>query len=176
MAISSAFVTVLIAVWGASPGVGKSTLCASLCAQLADAGLQVDHFRAIATFIADLAEILAPVGPVLVYLDGSAETGLPRAAQRDGPQWLEGYIGKLADRDAPWSGAPDRAARTTPLDKHEVTVSLAGEEQVGGAAGDGDRFDGVPLVQPFQAVPEPDAAAEQDRYQHDVQVVDEAGG
>lgn len=155
--------TVLISVWGVSPGVGKSTLSARLCAQLADAGLRVDHFReeeiltrpqfaavaeefqatgtvaldtlltataqfvrtiltraddvvvadalvpfvptllamghsdqAIGAFIADLAEILAPVGPVLVYLDGNAETGLARAASRDGRQWLEGYISKLA--------------------------------------------------------------------------------
>lgn len=140
--------------------MGKSTLCAGLCAQLADEGLRVDHFReeeiltrppfaavaeefqatgaveldtlltasaqfvgailasaddvvvadalvpyvpsllawghsdrVIGTFIADLAEILAPVGPVLVYLDGSAEAGLARAAHRDGPQWLDGYIG-----------------------------------------------------------------------------------
>ena len=37
--------TVLITVWGASPGVGKSTLCAGLSQWLADAGLRVDHFR-----------------------------------------------------------------------------------------------------------------------------------
>jgi predicted kinase len=36
---------VLVVVWGASPGVGKSTLCAGLSAQLAAAGLRVDHFR-----------------------------------------------------------------------------------------------------------------------------------
>ena len=155
--------TVLIAVWGASPGVGKSTLCTGLSAQLADAGMRVDHFReeeiltrpqfaavarefeatgaveartllaatqqfvdailtrdddvviadalvpfvptllamgygneAIDTFIAELTAVLAPVAPVLVYLDGSAETGLSRAAERDGSQWLEWYIGKLA--------------------------------------------------------------------------------
>jgi thymidylate kinase len=34
----------LIAVWGAAPGVGKSTLCAGLAGWLADAGLRVDHF------------------------------------------------------------------------------------------------------------------------------------
>ena len=37
--------TVLIAVWGVSPGVGKSTLCAGLSRWLTDAGLRVDHFR-----------------------------------------------------------------------------------------------------------------------------------
>jgi hypothetical protein len=31
-------------------------------------------------------------------------------------------------------------------------------------------------MQPVQAVPEPDAAAEHDRHLHDVQVVDEVGG
>ncbi len=36
--------TVLIAAWGAAPGVGKSTLCAGLTGWLADAGLRVDHF------------------------------------------------------------------------------------------------------------------------------------
>ncbi|MFF7176773.1 hypothetical protein ACIP8U_41105 [Streptomyces pseudovenezuelae] len=37
--------TVLITAWGASPGVGKSTLCAGLSQWLAATGLQVDHFR-----------------------------------------------------------------------------------------------------------------------------------
>ncbi|MEK0099730.1 hypothetical protein WDA79_14775 [Streptomyces sp. A475] len=37
--------TVLITVWGASPGVGKSTLCDGLSRWLTDAGLRVDHFR-----------------------------------------------------------------------------------------------------------------------------------
>jgi len=35
----------LVAVDGASPGVGKSTLCNGLAASLADAGHRVDHFR-----------------------------------------------------------------------------------------------------------------------------------
>ena len=132
-ALGSPFVTVLIAIWGASPGVGKSTLCAGLEFQAtgvveldtlltasarfvgailasADDVVVADALvpfvpsllawghsdRVIGTFIAGLAEILAPVGPVLVYLDGSAEAGLARAARRDGPQWLDGYIGKLA--------------------------------------------------------------------------------
>ena len=37
--------TILVSVWGAAPGAGKSTLCAGLCALLAGEGLQVDHFR-----------------------------------------------------------------------------------------------------------------------------------
>jgi hypothetical protein len=38
-------VTVFVAVLGAAPGVGKSTLCAGLARALADAGCSVDHFR-----------------------------------------------------------------------------------------------------------------------------------
>jgi hypothetical protein len=38
-------------------------------------------------------------------------------------------------------------------------------------AGDGDRFQGVALVQPAEAVPESHAAAKHDRDQHDVQVI-----
>ena len=38
-------VALLISVWGASPGIGKSTLCAGLSQWLAGAGLRVDHFR-----------------------------------------------------------------------------------------------------------------------------------
>ncbi|MDV9170246.1 hypothetical protein R6V09_08860 [Streptomyces sp. W16] len=37
--------TVLVSVWGAAPGVGKSTLCAGLSRSLAGAGPRVDHFR-----------------------------------------------------------------------------------------------------------------------------------
>jgi thymidylate kinase len=155
--------TVLIAVWGASPGVGKSTLCAGLSRWLADAGLRVDHFREeeiltrsefgavaeafkatgtvgpgtliaataefvdsvrasgddvviadalvpfvptllamghgeemIDAFMTDLAEVLAPVCPVMVFLDGKAEVALSRAVRREGEQWLDWYVGKLA--------------------------------------------------------------------------------
>jgi Mrp family chromosome partitioning ATPase len=38
-------VTVFVAVVGAAPGVGKSTLCAGLTRALTDRGLSVDHFR-----------------------------------------------------------------------------------------------------------------------------------
>lgn len=155
--------TVLITVWGASPGVGKSTLCGGLSRWLADAGLRVDHFReeevltrpqfaavaeaftatgavdvetliastakfvdsvlasgddvviadalvpfvptllamghgeeTIDAFMADLTEVLAPVCPVMVFLDGNAEVALSRAARRDGEQWLDWYVRKLA--------------------------------------------------------------------------------
>jgi thymidylate kinase len=155
--------TVLITVWGASPGVGKSTLCAGLSRWLADAGLRVDHFReeeiltrpqfaavaeqfeatgagglgtliattaafvdsvlatgddvviadalmpfvptllamghgeeTIDAFMTDLTDVLAPVCPVMVFLDGNAEAALSRAARREGEQWLDWYVEKLA--------------------------------------------------------------------------------
>jgi hypothetical protein len=156
-------VTILVSVWGAAPGVGKSTLCAGLCAQLAGAGLRVDHFteeeiltrpefdevaaeflgagavelrtllraaarfadairaagddvvvadalvpfvptllamghddRAVAAFTVELGGTLSGLSPVLIYLDGSAGAALARAAGREGPQWLDEYVGKLA--------------------------------------------------------------------------------
>ncbi|GCB44133.1 hypothetical protein SNL152K_1418 [Streptomyces sp. NL15-2K] len=50
----------------------------------------------IDAFMTDLTEVLAPVGPVMVFLDGNAEAALSRAARREGAQWLDGYVGKLA--------------------------------------------------------------------------------
>lgn len=155
--------TVLITVWGVSPGVGKSTLCAGLSRWLVDEGLRVDHFReeeiltrpqfaavaeefkatgavglgtllattaefvdsflatggdvviadalmpfvptllamghgeeTIDAFMTDLTEVLAPLCPVMVFLDGNAEAALSRAARREGAQWLDWYVGKLA--------------------------------------------------------------------------------
>ncbi|WP_255953125.1 nucleoside-triphosphatase [Streptomyces odontomachi] len=155
--------TVLITVWGASPGVGKSTLCDGLSRWLAGAGLRVDHFReeeiltrpqfaavaaeftadgtvrlptllaatarfvdavaasgddvvvadalmpyvptllamghgeeTIDAFMADLTEVLARVQLVMVFLDGNAGSALSRAATREGEQWLDWYVGKLA--------------------------------------------------------------------------------
>ncbi|MGW5868573.1 hypothetical protein ACWFRJ_41225 [Streptomyces sp. NPDC055239] len=155
--------TVLISVCGASPGVGKSTLCGGLAQWLTDTGLRVDHFReeeiltrpqyaavaeqfeatgtvelgtltaataefvgaivasgddvvvadalvpyvptllamghdeeTIDAFTTDLTEVLAPVGPVVLFLDGDAASALPRAAQREGVHWLDWYVGKLS--------------------------------------------------------------------------------
>jgi thymidylate kinase len=155
--------TVLIAVWGIAPGIGKSTLSDRLARWLTDAGLCVDHFReeeiltrpqfasvaaeftrdgtvslnallattaefvgsalaraddvviadalvpfvptllamghdekAVAGFVSNLTEVLAPVNPVMIFLDGSAETALSRAARREGAEWLDWYVGKLA--------------------------------------------------------------------------------
>ncbi|MFJ9012569.1 hypothetical protein [Streptomyces canus] len=161
--LGSATMTVLITVWGASPGVGKSTLCDGLSQWLADMGQRVNHFReeeiltrpqfdvvaeefkatgtvalgtliaatakfvdavvasgddvviadalmpfvptllamghgeeTIDAFMTELTEVLAPVRPVMVFLDGNAESALSRAATREGEHWLEWYVGKLA--------------------------------------------------------------------------------
>ncbi|GAA2760897.1 hypothetical protein GCM10009872_62580 [Actinopolymorpha rutila] len=155
-------VAMLIAVWGASAGMGKSTLCAGLSYWLADAGLKVDHFReeeiltrpqfgavadmfratgtvdvetlmaasaefvsavlesgddvvvadalvpfvptllamnypdeTIDAFLTELTEVLAPLSPVMVFLDGRAEIGLSRAAAREDDKWLGWYVDKL---------------------------------------------------------------------------------
>ena len=181
--------TVLISVWGASPGVGKSTLCAGLVRWLAGAGLQVDHFReeevltrpqftavaesfkrtgavdlatliaataefvdsvlasgddvvvadalvpyiptllamgheeeTIGAFMADLTEVLVPVSPVMVFLDGDAEAALSRAARREGEQWLDWYVGKLA-KYAVSPPVTDRASATNYL-RRERAVTL----------------------------------------------------
>ncbi|ULR50207.1 hypothetical protein [Streptomyces deccanensis] len=50
----------------------------------------------IDAFMTDLTAVLAPVRPVMVYLDGNAETALARAARREGAGWLDRYVGKLA--------------------------------------------------------------------------------
>ena len=154
--------TVLVSVWGAAPGIGKSTLCAGLSRSLSGAGLRVDHFReeeiltrpqfgavaeefgatgavgletlvaaaerfvaavpahgddvvvadalvpfvptllamghgeeTIDAFMADLTRVLAPVRPVVVFLDGDAGVALSHAGEREGPEWLDRYVGKL---------------------------------------------------------------------------------
>src|SRR5579864_1206028 len=52
----------------------------------------------------------------------------------------------------------------------------AGKREVGDAAGGAHRLDGEAVLQSLQAVPEGLAAAEEDRHDHDVHVVDQAGG
>jgi hypothetical protein len=171
-------VTTLITVWGASPGIGKSTLSARLVDCLAATGLRVDHFReeeiltrpefaevarefgdagtvglatlgeatdrfvrtmlagpydivvadalvpyvptllalghgdeVIDTFLCEITAVLAPVCPVMVFLDGVAEVGLARAAEREGPGWLDWYVGKLAGYGvSPPVSGPESAA------------------------------------------------------------------
>ncbi|MEV7386297.1 hypothetical protein [Streptomyces sp. NPDC091215] len=50
----------------------------------------------IDAFMADLTTVLTPVSPVMVFLDGDAGTALSRAVGREGEQWLDRYVGKLA--------------------------------------------------------------------------------
>jgi thymidylate kinase len=154
---------ILIAVWGAAPGVGKSTASTGLARWLAEAGRQVDHFaeeelftrpqfadvaayfratgkvepamllaaasrfagsvlaghvdvvvadalvpfvpsllavgctdQQIRQFVADLTAALAPIQPVLLFLDGDPATALARADSREGGGWLAWYLDKLA--------------------------------------------------------------------------------
>ncbi|WP_326778172.1 hypothetical protein [Streptomyces sp. NBC_01445] len=189
---------VLITVWGASPGVGKSTLCAGLSQWLADAGLRVDHFReeeiltrpqfavvaedfkaagtvelgtlisataqfvdsvlasgddvviadalvpfvpsllamghgedTIDAFMADLTEVLAPIGPVMVFLDGNAETALSRATRREGAQWLEWYVGKLAAYEVSPPVADVASAVKYLLRERAVTLGAVGRKDWG---------------------------------------------
>ncbi|MEU0945554.1 hypothetical protein ABZ379_22645 [Streptomyces canus] len=182
--------TVLITVWGASPGVGKSTLCAGLSQWLAHTELRVDHFReeevltrpqfaavaqefkatgsvepgtliaatarfvdavvasgddvviadalmpfvptllamghgeeAIDAFMTDLTEVLARVRPVMVFLDGNAESALSRAATREGDQWLDWYVGKLAGYEVRPPVADVASAVTYLLRERAVTLA-----------------------------------------------------
>ncbi|MEU0384374.1 hypothetical protein [Streptomyces chartreusis] len=184
--------TVLITVWGASPGVGKSTLCAGLSQWLADTGLRVDHFReeeiltrpqfdavakefkatgtveletliagtakfvdavvasgddvviadalmpfvptllamghgeeTINAFMTDLTEVLARVQPVMVFLDGNAESALSRAATREGEQWLDWYVGKLAGYKVSPPAADVASAVKYLLHERAVTLGAA---------------------------------------------------
>lgn len=163
MAGKTGRMTFLIAVNGAAPGVGKSTLCGALDRWLIGLGLRVDHFReeeiltrpafaplaaeftttgevrlatllattaeflrdartagtevvvadalvpflpslrawghgeqVVARFLDDLGAAFGPVRPVMVYLDGDPVTALRRAAEREGPDWLGWFVGKLA--------------------------------------------------------------------------------
>lgn len=189
---------VLISVWGASPGVGKSTLCAGLSLWLADLGLRVDHFReeeiltrpqfaavaedfeakgmvkpetliaataqfvdsilvsgddvviadalvpfvpsllaighgeeTIDAFMTDLTQVLAPVCPVMVFLDGNAEVALPRAARREGAEWLDWYIGKLARYEVSPPVADVASAVTYLLRERAVTLGTVGRKDWG---------------------------------------------
>jgi thymidylate kinase len=50
----------------------------------------------LVSFLADLAEIVRPVDPVVVYLDGDPASALRRAAEREGDGWLDWFVAKLA--------------------------------------------------------------------------------
>lgn len=51
---------------------------------------------AASAFLHELATLLMPVRPVIVYLDGDPRTALARAAGREGPGWLDCFVRKLA--------------------------------------------------------------------------------
>ncbi len=85
--------------------------------------------QAIAAFTAELAGTLSAVSPVLVYLDGSAGTALARAAEREGPQWLDAYISKLAHYQVR-PAVSDLASAIGYL-RHERAVTLAAARRMG---------------------------------------------
>jgi thymidylate kinase len=85
--------------------------------------------QAIAAFTAEVAGILSGVSPILVYLDGSPGTALTRAAEREGPQWLAGYLGKLARYEVR-PPVRDLASAITYL-RRERAVTLAAARQMG---------------------------------------------
>src|SRR4029079_3186452 len=61
--------------------------------------------------------------------------------------------------------------------RHGGARSLApGEGQVRDAARGRDRLDVVVLLEPLQAVPDPDPASEHDRHLNEVHVIDQSGG
>jgi hypothetical protein len=53
----------------------------------------------IATFLRELAEVVRPVDPILVFLDGDPARALRRAVEREEPGWLEWFVGKLGRYD-----------------------------------------------------------------------------
>ena len=184
----------LIAVAGAAPGVGKSTVCGRLCRHLAEAGLRVDHFReeeiltrpefapvaaefttagvvepatlltsmadyvatieadgsdaavtdalapfvpslvawghdehTIGGFLDELATVLAPVRPVIVYLDGDPRRALRRAVEREQPGWLDWFVGKLAGhRVTPTVHDFDSACRYLDEERNTTLRLIAG--------------------------------------------------
>ncbi len=180
----------LVAVVGASPGIGKSRLCASLVDWLNDAGLAVDHFAEehildrpafaavatefantgrvsptvlvdataryladtaaagiavvvmdslipfvpsllafghtehdIASIVDDLATRIAAIPTVTIFLDGDAATALPRAAAREGNDWLAWYTDKLARYGLLADPGPDLTAVCQYL-SHERATTL----------------------------------------------------
>jgi thymidylate kinase len=187
---------VLIAVWGAAPGIGKSTVCAGLARWLTEAGLKVDHFaeeeivtrsqfaevarhfkatgavepgtllaassrfarsvvgddidvvvadalvpfvptllaarcseEKVCQLVAEITVALAPVEPVLLFLEGDPAAALARAAAREDPGWLAWYTSKLARYGlTPEPG--DLGSAVTYLER-ERTVTLAAARRAG---------------------------------------------
>lgn len=81
---------------------------------------------AIASFLDRLDDVLAPLDPVLVYLDGDPDRALARASEREGPQWLDWFVAKLARyRVSPPVHDPPTAARYLRYER-ELTLRLLG--------------------------------------------------
>lgn len=51
---------------------------------------------AIASFLMELRERMSRLRVLIIYLDGDPRVALQRAADREGAQWLDWFIGKLA--------------------------------------------------------------------------------
>ncbi len=87
--------------------------------------------HAISAFMAGLADILAPLRPVMIFLDGDASLALSRAAAREGPGWLEWYVGKLA-RYQVQPEVHDVASAAEYLRRgRAITLSIAGRQDWG---------------------------------------------
>src|SRR5918992_2969148 len=69
-----------------------------------------------------------------------------------------------------------RPYRHPPATQRCLTRPSSSEGEMGDAARRRDRLHVVLLLKRLQTVPQPDAAAEQDRDLHDMQMVDEPGG
>jgi hypothetical protein len=96
----------------------------------------------IDAFMTDLTEVLARVRPVMVFLDGDAEFALSRAATREGEQWLDQYVGKLASYEVSPPVA-DVASAVTYL-RHERAVTLGAVRRKGWALVVIERADELP--------------------------------
>lgn len=87
--------------------------------------------EAIGAFMIDLTEVLAPVCPVMVFLDGKAEAALSRAAGREGAGWLDGYVGKLARYEVSPPVADVASAVKYLLRERAVTLGTVGRKDWG---------------------------------------------
>ncbi|MEV6539973.1 hypothetical protein [Streptomyces sp. NPDC051665] len=97
--------------------------------------------ESIDAFIADLTRVLAPVRPVVVFLDGDAGVAPSWAAEREGPGWLGWYVGKLAAYDVS-PPVPDLASAVAHL-RRERAVTLGAVRRHGWGLVVVERADGL---------------------------------